>query len=156
MVAKHLGVHFMDLDTEIVKREGRTVGEIFAADGEEYFREFESTLTGDFVHEAPMVVATGGGWMMDQQNVEAVRPPGRLVYLRVSPEIAVRRMGDGVALRPLLSRQDPIGELTRLYQQRDSVYMAADLTVDTEPVDAEELTSLICDFARLMGVAQPR
>jgi shikimate kinase len=153
MVAEKLERPFFDLDIEIEKTEGRTVSEIFAADGEPYFRRRERNLTESLSQGESMVLASGGGWVCDPQNVRHVRPPGRLVYLRVSPEGALARMGDDVATRPLLKRPDPLEELRRLYAERDRFYMDADLFIDTELIGIEELTQVICDYARTVEVA---
>jgi shikimate kinase len=70
------------------------------------------------------------------------------VYLRVSPEVALERMGAAVSTRPLLNRRNPIGELRRLYAEREQYYMSADLYVDTELLDLAALTDLICSYVR--------
>jgi shikimate kinase len=79
-----------------------------------------------------MIVAPGGGWIANPGLVSLVRPPGRLVYLRVRPETALERLGVNRASRPLLSRPDPLAELQRLHVARRAGYESADWVVDTE------------------------
>jgi len=148
LLSRKLGRAYLDFDEEIEKREGRSIAEIFAAHGEEYFRKCERSLT-DYVREKDgMVLSPGGGWICDSENVRRVRPPGHLVYLRVTPEAALGRMGAAVAARPLLKRADPIVELRRLHAERDKFYMKADLFVDTELIGVAELTELIADYVQ--------
>ncbi len=154
-VASKLGRSFLDFDEEIEKREGKTIAEIFAADGEAYFRKCEHSLTESLVPNEGMVLSPGAGWVCDAANVQRVRPPGHLVYLRVSPEVALARMGAAAASRPLLKRTDPVGDLRRLYADREKFYMESDLVVDTELVDIEALTELICDYTRTVELVYP-
>jgi shikimate kinase len=141
-----LGRRFVDLDEEVVRQEGRPISEIFAAEGEEYFRQRETEVTRR-ISEAPAgVIAPGGGWMRSSENVATLRPPARVVYLRVSPDTAIARMGDSVALRPLLGVQDPVGDLHRLYGERDGWYMDADLFLDTELLGMEQVVALVVAY----------
>ena len=80
-------------------------------------------------------------------TVALLRPPARLVYLKVTPATAVRRMGAGVAGRPLLSHPDPVGELGRLLAVRRAGYETADLVVDVERIAPQEVTRKIVDWS---------
>jgi shikimate kinase len=151
-VAQRLGRRFLDFDEEIELREGRSVYDVFAADGEEYFRRCERQLTDDVREAEPMVLAPGGGWASYPDNVRRLRPPARLAYLRVSPEEAVRRIGPDVSLRPLLRGRNPVSAMARLYAERDRYYMEADLYIDTEAVDMQQLTEMLCDYVAAVEV----
>jgi shikimate kinase len=131
-VADRLNRPFLDLDLEIERREGESIGQIFGERGEAYFREKERQLTQELRERGGMVVSPGGGWIANPGLVALVRPPGRLIYLKVRPETAIKRLGSSTALRPLLSRPDPLGELKRLHAARRAAYEAADWVVDTE------------------------
>jgi shikimate kinase len=152
-LADLLGRRFFDLDQEIERRTGRAIREIFAADGEDFFRNLEHTVTQDISSESPMVVAPGGGWICRGDNLRVLRPPSRLVYLRVSPEVALERMGEEAQSRPMLDLPDPAAELLRLYMERDGLYAAADLFVDTEVLAVEEITQLLATYARALQLA---
>ena len=152
-LATRLGRKFIDFDAEIEKRDGRTVAELFASEGEDFFRRSERALTEEMKESPPAVLSPGGGWMADPENVARLRPPARLVYLRVSPEVALTRMGEGVAARPLLNRHDPAGELRRLYAERDASYMDADLVVDTEVIGMSELADMILEYVAAVELA---
>jgi shikimate kinase len=131
-VASQLDRTFLDFDFEIERREGKTISQIFGEQGEAYFRAKELALTKELQQVGNMVLAPGGGWITNPDVVGLLRPPGRLIYLRVQPETALKRLGNRRSLRPLLSRPDPGSELERLYDQRRKAYETADDVVDTE------------------------
>jgi shikimate kinase len=146
-VAAALGWPFIDLDAEIVAREGQSIAAIFAAHGEVRFRELEREATGRLRDARPSVIAPGGGWVTVPATVALLRPPARTVYLRVSPVTALRRMRRTVRVRPLL-RRDPLTVLRRLLDGRQPVYEQADLVVDTELLDPQGVTQRIVAFAQ--------
>jgi shikimate kinase len=141
-LATRLGWPFVDVDEEIAARERLSVREIFATRGEAHFRALERAATERLaVAEAAAVVAPGGGWITVPGLVELVRPPARLLWLRLSPARALERLGAGVEARPLLSGPDPLGALTALLTAREAFYLQADHTVSVEmmtPLDAVE------------------
>lgn len=141
-LAARLQWPFVDLDEEIAARERMSVSEIFATRGEAHFRtlEREATERLALVEEAA-VVAPGGGWIAVPGLVDLIRPPGRLLWLRVSPARALERLGRGVEARPLLSGPDPLAALTVILTAREAFYLQADYTVSVEmmtPIDAVE------------------
>lgn len=131
-VAEQTGRTFLDLDLEIERREGRSIAQIFGEKGEPYFRQKERELTEELTLVGNMIVAPGGGWVSSPEVVAIVRPPSRLVYLRVRPETALKRLGPMRMMRPLLTRPDPQGELTKILEARKAAYESADSTIDTE------------------------
>jgi shikimate kinase len=146
-VAKQLGRAFVDFDAEIERREGATVAQIFARHGERYFRELELQLTRELAGECGMVLAPGGGWVMIPGALELVRPPARMIYLKVRPEIALRRLERSRHIRPLLRVPDPLAELRRLLAERESAYLRADLVLDTDLIGRNELIGCIARLA---------
>lgn len=139
MLARRLGRTFLDFDAEISRREGLSVAEIFAQLGEPAFRRMEHALTVEVAMFGGMVLSPGGGWVTQPDTVRLLRPPARLVYLKISPAGALRRMGRKVAGRPLLLRPDPGGELERLLAARRAVYESADLVVDVENIGSQRV-----------------
>ena len=142
-LARRLGHTFLDFDAEITRREGLTIAEIFAQRGEPEFRQLEHALTVEVALFGGMVLAPGGGWVGQPETVALLRPQSRMVYLKMSPAGAIRRMGRKVAGRPLLLRPDPRGELERLLAARRSVYESADLVVDVEHLDSQSVADHI-------------
>jgi shikimate kinase len=150
-VAQQTGRTFLDIDLEIESREGRSVGEIFAECGEPYFRKKEREVTEELSLVGNMIVAPGGGWVTDPEVVALVRPPGRLVYLRVHPATALERLGPTRSLRPLLMRSDPLGELDRLLKARKAAYESADHVIDAELLNVQRVIDKVIELASIEG-----
>lgn len=147
LVASRLGRRFLDFDDELERRAGMTIGEIFRAHGETYFRRLELSLTQELARSDSAILAPGGGWVMVPGALALLRPPARMIYLRVAPEVAILRMGAGRTKRPLLEDPEPVEVLRRLAQQREPAYRQADYAIDTNLVDVE---SLAVQIARLV------
>ena len=143
MLARRLSRTFLDFDAEISRREGLSIAEIFAQHGESAFRQMERALTEEVALFGGMVLAPGGGWVSQPETIALLRPASRLIYLKISPAGALRRMGRKVAGRPLLLRPNPGGELERLLATRRVVYESADFVVDVENIDSQRVTDTI-------------
>jgi shikimate kinase len=152
-LARRLRRPFLDFDEEVERREGTSVAKIFALRGEAYFRQLEHALTREVRHaRGGMVLAPGGGWVTIPEAVELLRPPGAVIYLAAEPATALRRMGPLRDHRPLLTNVDPLGALERLFAERRRLFeAAADLVVDTEPLDLQGVTDRIAEWLSLFG-----
>jgi shikimate kinase len=143
-VAARLSRQFLDLDEEILRREGvASVGEIFRSKGESYFRRMETQLTTELAGSKGLVVSPGGGWIMTPANVEIVRPVSYLVYLRVSAEAALARIGSDVGNRPLLDHPNPVGQLRDQLAARGPRYEESDFVIDTEQLTADAVIEAV-------------
>jgi len=145
LLADALHRDFLDLDAEISRRCGMSVPELFGQRGEAYFREQESVLTRELAGTGGMVLSPGGGWIVSAENRSMLCPPARLIYLKVSPEVALDRMGGAAAGRPLLNRPDPRGELEKLLEARGPLYELAEITVVVDRLDAQHVTERILE-----------
>jgi shikimate kinase len=143
LVAQKLGRSFLDFDMEIERREGMPVSQIFGERGEAGFRQLERRITEELRELGNMVVAPGGGWVTDPQVVALIRPPAKLVYLRVRPETAIQRLRGVMGGRPLLNRPDPLGEMNKLFEARRAMYQSADFEIGTELKTAQQVTDEI-------------
>jgi shikimate kinase len=146
-LALRLNRSFLDFDREIERRESASITEIFGVRGEAYFREQELGLTLELRQCGNMVVAPGGGWVTNKGVVDIIRPPARLIYLKVKPETALKRLGAARAARPLLSRPDPLGELKRLAVEREQLYAQADHEISAEVLDVKRLVDKLAELA---------
>jgi shikimate kinase len=146
-VAAQLNRTFLDLDLEIERREGRSVSQIFGEKGEGYFRKKERDVTEELKLVGNMIVAPGGGWITDPENVALVRPPSQLIYLKVTAATALKRLGPMRMMRPLLTRPDPLGELNKLLEARKAAYESADHVVSTELFDLQRVVSKVAELA---------
>jgi shikimate kinase len=147
-VALLLGRPFIDFDVELERREGRSVSQLFAERGEAAFRKMEVALTAELIHNEPSVWAPGGGWITNAGVSALVRPPGRIIHLKVSPAGALKRLGSARASRPLLMESDPVAVLDRLWASRAELYASADGEVDTEVVDFQRVAHEVVVLAR--------
>jgi len=146
-VARRLGIAFVDFDREIERRSGLPVSRIFEEHGESRFRELELELTRDVAAAPPAVLAPGGGWITVPGVVALLRPPGRMIYLRVRPDVALLRMGRRAELRPLLRTADPSAALKRLLEAREAAYRQADHVVDVDRIGMKAVTDIVTRLA---------
>jgi shikimate kinase len=151
-LAEVLGWRFIDLDEEIVREAGMPVAEIFRTRGEAAFRDLESRLTARLSSVHRTVLAPGGGWIADPANAERLPPATSTVWLRVSPEEAVRRILATGAERPLLSGvEDPVVLARLLLARREPLYRTADLIVDVDGRTPDEVAGEIRTRIRFEG-----
>lgn len=130
-LATILGKQFVDSDAEIEKRTGVDIRYIFEKEGEARFREREREVIADLTALDGVVVATGGGVILDVRNRERLAKTGTVVYLETNIETLVRRT-KAAKTRPLLMNDDPRAVLERLMTARRPLYEdTADLRIET-------------------------
>lgn len=134
-IGRHLAalVHkrFLDADHEIEKRTGVSIPVIFEIEGESGFRRRESMVIGDLTQERDIVLATGGGVVLLEENRLALRQNGIVVYLHADIETLVERTRRD-RNRPLLQTGDPRAKIEELLHQREPIYrQVADVVIDT-------------------------
>lgn len=123
-VADALGRRFVDCDSEIVRRAGMSIPEIFAEFGEAHFRSLEAQVLADACRESGLVISTGGGAILKPENVRALRQNSRVCFIRRPVELLPRNG------RPLSSSEDAVA---RLWQERREKYeSAADFIIDND------------------------
>ncbi len=142
LVARRLGWEFVDMDGLIEEREGRTVGEIFAAEGEKGFRRKEKALLGEIAAGERLVVATGGGVVLDEDNRLTMRRSGVSVYLRTPSTVVWSRIRDEGG-RPLLEVENPYERVCELMRERQHLYELSDYVVDTEGLPPDEVADRV-------------
>ncbi len=131
LLAKRLGKRFVDSDHEIEARTGVRIPVIFEIEGEAGFRQREVAMIDELTATEGVVLATGGGAVLDPRNREVLRTRGTVVYLRASvDELWNRTRRD--RNRPLLQTADPRGRLAELMEIRDPLYReVAHVIIDT-------------------------
>lgn len=131
ILAQQLGKTFIDSDEEIQHRTGVTIPHIFDVEGEAGFRQREANVIQDLVRLDNLVLATGGGAVLNGQNRGALRCNGIVIYLRSSVHDLWQRTRHD-RNRPLLQTADPYATLKKLYEERDPLYaQVADLVIYT-------------------------
>ncbi|MBI5666626.1 MAG: shikimate kinase [Chloroflexi bacterium] len=126
LVADRLGRPFMDTDAEIVHRMGMSIPEIFAKEGEAGFRHIERRLCRFLAAGRGLVIATGGGTLVDAGNREVMLASGVVVCLTATPEAIEARLKEDSGERPLLR-----GNWRALLEQRRAAYDAIPVQIDT-------------------------
>ena len=141
-----LGRGFVDTDDVIRSTSGMTIPEIFEHDGESGFRRRERTAVAEVVASPDaLVIACGGGAVVDPDNRRALRAVGFVVWLTADPnELAARVTADGVGTRPLLGGGPTTATLTRLADARQDAYAAAaHVSVVTDLLDLDAVTGAV-------------
>ena len=139
LVAEKLGKTFVDLDEEIERREGKSIPEIFAEKGETYFREVERKVVADVCVKTGQVIATGGGAVLDHNNVEWFKANGKTVWIKRDVELLAR---DG---RPLSKDLETV---KKLYEKRKPIYQKiADFAVENNGA-AEDCIDKILQYEK--------
>ncbi len=149
LLARALGFEFVDADREIEARSGVPITTIFEVEGEEGFRRREAALIDELTQRRGVVIATGGGAVLREDNRQHLRSRGLVVYLQASAdEIARRTTHDKT--RPLLQTSDPRGRIVSLLAQRAPLYEeTAHLTFHSSTASPKKLVRRILDSAEL-------
>ncbi|MGB9438375.1 MAG: shikimate kinase [Desulfobacterales bacterium] len=146
LLAAKLGRSFIDTDSLVVSENGMSIREIVDSLGWEAFRRLEHMALQQVCAADRRVVATGGGIVLDVDNVNLMKRSGRIIWLRASPETIKARMvqdRDSEAFRPALTLTDSISEIEETLAKRASLYKhAMDFLVDTD----HERLDAIADF----------
>lgn len=135
---KH-GYKLIDTDDYIEKQQGRSINDIFATEGEEYFRNLETQCIRELIDRADnnLVIAVGGGLPMRSENQTLLKELGKVVYLRATEDTLVDRL-TGDSKRPLLKGGDLRTKICDLFARREATYVElADAIVDTDDCSYE-------------------
>lgn len=148
-LARILNQTFVDTDAAIVRAEGVSVAEMVAAHGWPYFRQQEKESLAALCQKRHQVIATGGGIILDPENVARMKAGGKIVWLKAEPEtIKARILADAATSdqRPALTENGLVPEIQAVLAERTPLYRkAADFAVDTDGIAIEG----ICD--RILG-----
>lgn len=143
LIAEKLKWKFIDLDEEIEKSEKTKIKDIVENKGWEYFRDLEKKVTKKISGNNKLVIATGGGTIIDPENEKHLKKNSKLVYLYVKPEICAQRILNDPNRPPLTNKQTITEEIKELYKQRHKRYKeSADFIFkrsENAEKDAEEI-----------------
>ena len=142
IVAIKSGCDFIDLDTVIVERENKTIPEIFAEDGENYFRECEAKVLKSLLTSPPAVIATGGGVVLRKANRDFMRETGLIIYLKASWPVIKNRLS-GSTDRPLVNPETGWVSVENRLAERQQYYADADYVIDTDMLSPEQCAAEI-------------
>ena len=139
-IARQLGVSFTDTDAEIERAAAMSISEIFARDGEAFFRDRESLVLSRLLAGPGGVISTGGGAWIQPQNRTLIRAAGLSLWLDADLDTLWHRVRQRPT-RPLLLTEDPRGTLAALIERRNPIYARADLHVNSDAASDVETTA---------------
>jgi shikimate kinase len=147
LLSKKLGLTFYDLDTVIVDQEKKSVSDIFAEKGEEYFRYKETEALDRIAQEENgFILSCGGGTPCFFNNIEFMKKSGKVIWLNTSIDVLTQRLLRERKSRPLIREVDEsdLGRyIVRKLSERRMYYQQADVTVNEESITLDELIRLL-------------
>ena len=150
LLATTIGWQSVDSDQQIEILTGQTIAEIFEAEGEAGFRQWETTVIQALAQANEQVISLGGGAPTVAVNRTTMKSSGRVVLLTASPETLWERISQDPQTkqqRPGLTDLDGFGEIKKLLAQRIDIYNAcADYVIDTSDLNPQEIADSIADW----------
>jgi len=144
VLAEELGRSFVELDSLIEQKAGKSIPDIFQQEGETAFRELEMRVTEEVANKKKAVIACGGGIVLNKINIDWLRKSARIVYLTASPDVILKRVANEEGQRPLLEVDNPTLTIRKLLSFRKPFYeRAADITIDTSKLDINAVSKQI-------------
>jgi len=154
-LAKRFKMEFIDLDDKIEETEGRTILEIFEQEGEIYFRRLEKQAVKDILgigesHATlkDSVIATGGGVVLDDENIDNLKRIGIVICLTATPDAILKRTASETH-RPLLKNVEPKKRIEEFLKYREPFYKKADYIIDTSYLEVDGVVEEILKSLKL-------
>lgn len=148
IVARILNYRFIDTDQMVEDATGLTINQIFRKHGEIRFRSEESLVVSKLAGKTGLVIATGGGVVLNPDNIKVLKQNGIFIYLNADPEVILERVSRRNT-RPLLAKGKNLETIQTLFQERYRYYQDyADYTIDTSHIGLEEAAQQIVRLAR--------
>lgn len=159
LLAERLGLPFFDTDRQIAERGGRTITEIFESDSEQAFRDHERAVIAEVCNRDPHVIAVGGGAVVDDQNISAMRQAGAIIWLTAMASTLWKRIAadsKSQNQRPDLTPEGGSSEIEKLSKGRRARYQAiADLELDTDQLTPSMVTDQVAGWLRRRREPRP-
>jgi len=149
-LAERLGYRLVDMDEIIERREGRSIAEIFADDGEKYFRRVEREVVRELANRDGLVVSTGGGVVLDPRNVDDLAASGVAVCLNASPETILERVEEE-GHRPLLEQGRKAERIRSILEARREHYARVPHQIETDHLTVEEVVDAIMQIEAIQN-----
>lgn len=147
-LAERLKMEFVDLDREIEKVTGMSVSQIFKRYGEIRFRSEENLMVEKLAKRNGLVIATGGGTVLREENMQILRKNGIIILLEASPEEIFARVSRKRGTRPLLRKNLTIENIEAMLADRDPFYQQADHRINTSGKDLDTIVKEIMTQCR--------
>ena len=148
LLAKQTGWNFVDLDELIELKEQRRIVDIFAKEGEPYFRKIEKKILKEVSTQKKFVVACGGGVVLDKDNIKLMKKTGILVTLSATSQVILKRVSASLR-RPLLNVKDQRKRIELLLKMRQPYYMQANKVIDTSSLTIKQVAVKIYKILKI-------
>jgi shikimate kinase len=155
LLARRFRMTFLDMDDVIEEREGRKISAIFADSGEAYFRKVERDLVQELSQKSELVIGTGGGIVLNPDNITDYSRSGLVVCLHAAPEVILRRV-ETQSHRPLLEGGEKRRRILDILETRRPLYAAIPHQVDTTALTPEEVAARIAEMYEAGKGPNPR
>ena len=147
-LAEKLNFDFLDTDDLVENKVGMRITEIFEKYGEPYFRELEAQIIKEVSEKNKLVISTGGGVVLREENVNNLRKNGVIINLVAKPETIYERLKKQPGIRPLLNKPNPLEEIKKLLEYRERYYKNCDFRIETDNLSVEEIVEKILNFLK--------
>lgn len=145
-LSKQLDMPFFEMDEMIVQKEGMEISDIFKEKGEDYFRNVETTLLKNLLQKERGILSCGGGIVLRDENIQAMKKHGTVILLTAKPETILQRVKHNQS-RPVLNGKKNIEDITKLMKEREERYhMAADILISTDGKSLSQICEEIADM----------
>ena len=144
-LARKLGMEFLDMDCVIEERQGKKISAIFAEEGEPFFRSLERSLVQELAARQGMVIAAGGGIVLNADNITDYSRTGLVVCLTATPEVILERVSRSNH-RPLLEGDEKLKRIREILEKRQALYDAIPHQIDTTSLPLEAVADRILEM----------
>lgn len=138
------GYYFIDTDNIIVEKEHKTINEIFAQNGETYFRNLETKVLKDILSKDNQIISTGGGIIIRNENINLLKEKSFVIYLKTNINTLIERAKQNNE-RPLLNDNNISQKLKKLLSERENQYNKAHITIITDNKSINETAQEIME-----------
>lgn len=142
-LAQRLHMQFIDMDREIERLTGLTVSDLFRRHGEIRFRSEERVLSAKLAQRDNLVIATGGGVVLQEENIKSLGATGTMVCLEAAPEEILARVNRKKGSRPLLKKDIKVEDIAEILQTRERFYACAQYRINTSGKEVEQVVDEI-------------
>jgi len=146
-LARRTGKALIDTDKLIEKKEGKSIAEIFNNEGEVYFRRIERQILTEIANRRNVVVATGGGTLIDEENYQLTLKSGIVILLQASPKIVLSRIQEENS-RPLLAGENKLGRIIDLMNKRKDRYKRFKYCIDTSYLTVNQVVDKVIQICQ--------
>ena len=144
ILAGKLKMEYIELDSLVEEKAGKSIADIFKCDGETVFRSIESDAATEASRKDKSVISCGGGIVLNPANIRGLKENAVIIYLKADPDVILQRVKGSTEIRPLLQSTNPARSIGELLKSRRPLYeQAADMVIDTSGLSVNEVVSKI-------------